>query len=460
MLKEEKILLDKKSSGRAKAAIVSGMILFPSWCINDYLFAPEMFVQFAWIRGIETLSIMLIYWFFSKGKISHSQAIDLVFYPICIEVAYMCNVVNEEALIPFYLGYTTLYAATFVVVLIPFKKAMLYYLAGVLSFVLFFIVLEKHSVETHLEQGGFLFLTVSFFASLFVLFDYRSVLKEIKTSVKLDQSNHLLSIKNEEIEQTHLLLENQHKEMKDSINYAKRIQEALMPRISAIREVFNDSFLIYQPKDIVAGDFYWLESNKDNVYFAVADCTGHGVPGAMVSVVCLNSLNKVLLDEDITEPAKILDRTREIIVQRFSKSGDEVYDGMDIILCKLNKITKVLSYAGAYNPLWLVRKNEMDFEVFKADKQAIGKSNVNTPFSQRDIQLNSGDEIYLTTDGFQDQFGGPKGKKLMSKRLKQFIIANQGETMKEQGWQLRELFGKWKGGQEQVDDVCMLGIRV
>lgn len=460
MLKEERVLLTKKAEGRARAAVLSGMILYPLWSINDYLFAPELFVEFAIIRGVETLMIVLLYRLFVTGKINDKQLIDLVFYPITIEIAYMCNVVSEEALIPYYLGYATLYAATFVVVLIPFKKAIAYYLAGIVSFALIYLVIGNLSVETHLKQGGFLFLTVTLFASLFVYFDYKSVIKEIRARVKLDHSNFLLNIRNNEIKKAHALLEVQHKEMRDSINYAKRIQDALMPNFKTIKSTFQEVFVVYEPKDIVAGDFYWMEKIDDNVYFAVADCTGHGVPGALVSVVCLNSLNKVLLDEKITDPAKILDRSRELVVKRFSQNTEDVYDGMDIVLCKLNLKSNVLTYSGAYNPLWILRKNAIDFEVYKADKQSVGKSHSANPFSEHDIQMQSGDELYLSTDGFQDQFGGPKGKKLKSKYLKQFILANQGELMEEQGLQLRNLFLKWKGKEEQVDDVCVLGVKV
>jgi serine phosphatase RsbU (regulator of sigma subunit)/streptogramin lyase len=262
----------------------------------------------------------------------------------------------------------------------------------------------------------------------------------------------------EEVEKAHEKLAEHHKEITDSIHYAKRIQDAILPSISSMNENLKDGFLLFRPKDVVAGDFYWLEPKGDTVYFAAADCTGHGVPGAMVSVVCSYALSKALLEENITDTGKLLDRTRELVIERFAKSGEEVKDGMDISLCALNTKTLELQWSGANNPLWILRKKEL--LKYKPDKMPIGNYADPKPFATHDIQLEKEDIIYIFSDGYLDQFGGPKGKKYMSTRLSELILSVSSKTMDEQKELLQKSFEDWKGTLEQVDDVCMIGVKV
>ena len=222
----------------------------------------------------------------------------------------------------------------------------------------------------------------------------------------------------------------------------------------------GEGFVLYLPKDVVAGDFFWMEKIDDIVFYAAADCTGHGVPGAMVSVVCSNALTKSLLEENIQDTGKLLDRTREIVIEKLSKGEEEVKDGMDISLCALNVVTKELKWSGANNPLWILRKGTTDFEETKADKQPIGLHANPQPFTQHTLQLQEGDKIYIFTDGYQDQFGGPKGKKFKATQLKEIIISSQDKTMDEQHDILLSKFKEWEGAHEQVDDVCIIGVRV
>lgn len=253
-------------------------------------------------------------------------------------------------------------------------------------------------------------------------------------------------------------LETKNKEITDSITYAKRIQTAILPPDTAIKKHLKDFFILYLPKDVVAGDFYWLEHVNDVVLFAAADCTGHGVPGAMVSVVCNNALNRSVREEGLTDPGKILDRTREIIVHEFGKSNEDVKDGMDISLCALNTKTLELKWAGANNPLWLVRDGEL-LET-KADKQPIGQYFNSNPFTTHIMKLQANDILYLSTDGYQDQFGGDKGKKFKASNLKQMLLSNHNKTLVEQKRIILDSFVKWKGKNEQVDDVCVIGVKI
>jgi serine phosphatase RsbU (regulator of sigma subunit) len=254
------------------------------------------------------------------------------------------------------------------------------------------------------------------------------------------------------------LLEEKNKEITDSINYAKRIQEAILPSRYSLAENLKNGFVLFKPKDIVSGDFYWLEKVDGNLFFAAADCTGHGVPGAMVSVICSNALSKALLEENIRIPSKLLDRTRELVIQKFEKSGEEVKDGMDISICAMDYEKKKLQWAGANNPLWILRNGEI-LEI-KADKQPVGKSPSQQPFTNHIIDLFDGDTIYIFTDGYQDQFGGPKGKKYKATQLKELLIANGNHTLEKQRELIFYEFEKWKGELEQVDDVCVIGVRI
>jgi serine phosphatase RsbU (regulator of sigma subunit) len=216
--------------------------------------------------------------------------------------------------------------------------------------------------------------------------------------------------------------------------------------------------VLYKPKDIVAGDFYWIETLDDQVLFAAADCTGHGVPGAMVSVVCNNGLNRSVREYGLTDPGKILDRTRDIVIQEFEKSEEEVKDGMDIALCSLQGTT--LTYAGAHNPLWIVRNGATEIEEIRANKQPIGKYDDPLPYTTHRIELQPGDTFYIFSDGYADQFGGERGKKLKSSNFKKLLLSLQQEPMKKQQTLLAEEFERWKGNIEQLDDVCVIGVRV
>jgi serine phosphatase RsbU (regulator of sigma subunit) len=202
------------------------------------------------------------------------------------------------------------------------------------------------------------------------------------------------------------------------------------------------------------------------VLIAAADCTGHGVPGAMVSVICNNSLNRSFREYQLTLPNEILDKTREIVISEFEKSEEEMKDGMDISLAVLSPNqndlinTYNLTWSGANNPLWIIRKGASEIEEYKGDKQPIGKHSSPKPFTAHTIQLNEGDTFYLFTDGFADQFGGPKGKKMMYKAFKDLLISIQNKPLFDQKEFLYQSLLNWRGSLEQVDDVCIIGIRI
>ncbi|MES2838165.1 MAG: two-component regulator propeller domain-containing protein [Bacteroidota bacterium] len=268
------------------------------------------------------------------------------------------------------------------------------------------------------------------------------------------------------------LVEVKNKEILDSITYAKRLQEAILPPLKLVQKYLENSFILYKPKDIVAGDFYWFEAKGDLLFFAAADCTGHGVPGAMVSVVCSNALNRTVKEFGITEPGKILDKVRELVVETFERSESDVKDGMDISLCVLDLKKNELNWSGANNPLWIFRR-ETDKQAsqnsnltthilieYKPDKQPIGRYSDEKPFTSHKINLEIGDTLFIFTDGYSDQFGGEKGKKYKSTKMKELFLSIQDQEMDEQRKLIDDSFENWRGNLEQIDDVCVIGIRI
>jgi serine phosphatase RsbU (regulator of sigma subunit) len=286
--------------------------------------------------------------------------------------------------------------------------------------------------------------------------------KEKEKQQILAEQNHVLENKVEERTreinlQKHIVEEKQ-KEIIESINYAKRLQQAILPPIELIKGQLPESFVLYKPKDIIAGDFYWMETIQDMIFIASADCTGHGVPGAMVSVVCSNALNRSVKEFGLTETGRILDKTRELVLETFEKSVNEVKDGMDISLLCIDKNNKQFFWSGANNPLWYIQNNEL--QEIKADKQPIGKTDYAKPFTTHKVSYDTETVFYLFTDGYADQFGGPKGKKFKYKPMQELLISIQQLSMEEQADIINKTFNDWKNELEQVDDVCIIGIKI
>lgn len=282
-----------------------------------------------------------------------------------------------------------------------------------------------------------------------------------KSFVKLNEYKNQLIFQKEKIEETQ-------KEIIDSINYAKRIQSAIMPKEEDVLAYFPESFLLYKPKNIVAGDFYFFETTFTHVFYAAADCTGHGVPGALVSVICSNALTRSVHEFNLIDPGKVLDKTRELVLKTFQRSGKEVKDGMDISLCVIeiehlkNKAAIPVSWAGANNPLWYVNflPDQLELKKILANKQAIGHNELPAPYTTHYLELRKGDMLYLFTDGYADQFGGAKQKKFKYAQLEDTIKSICTQNPKEQKTILEKGFNQWKGSLEQVDDVCIIGIRI
>ena len=267
------------------------------------------------------------------------------------------------------------------------------------------------------------------------------------------------------VEQQKAIVEEKNKDITDSIHYASRIQRALLTTDDYISKRLKEYFILFKPRDIVSGDFYWaneVETNTGRRFLICAgDCTGHGVPGAFMSLLNISLLNEVNLEKKINEPAKILDDVREHIVKALNPEGkdDGSKDGMDCILCSFSLTDNIVDFACANNPLWLVRNKQLIES--KPDKMPVGlQGDSHKPFTSQSLPLQPGDCIYIFTDGYADQFGGPKGKKFKYKQLEQLLVDNSQLPMAEQKQALEKAFEDWKDNLEQVDDVLIIGIRV
>ncbi|MBL4624634.1 MAG: SpoIIE family protein phosphatase [Flavobacteriales bacterium] len=297
--------------------------------------------------------------------------------------------------------------------------------------------------------------------------------KYIGAALELDQRNEQLAV--------------HHKEISDSINYALRIQTAILPPDYLVKQYLPKSFIYYKPKDVVSGDFYFVEKSGSKVVFSAVDCTGHGVPGAMMAVIGFKYLEQGVNEKGITSPADLLQfldiGVNDSLRQTAGESG--VKDGMDLGVCTLDFDTNILQYAGAYNPVWVmpadhdlfreqnqktidterVRSYQIDDTLLysiASDRLPIGVNEDGEPdvFMEHSLQLSKNDIIYLFSDGYADQFGGPKGKKYLYKRLRKFLVSIHKQSMVKQKEELNENIIMWMRQNEQVDDIIVMGVRV
>jgi serine phosphatase RsbU (regulator of sigma subunit) len=276
------------------------------------------------------------------------------------------------------------------------------------------------------------------------------------------KTSKLLSKQVGEINYQNAVIKERNKNITDSIQYAKRLQEAVFPEANKLNEYFIESFVLFRPKDIVSGDFYWFEEIDNKTIIVVGDCTGHGVPGAFMSILGHNLLNQIILEDKITSPGKILNLLDKRVSNSLNKreSKEEYNDGMDIVICVVDKINNKIEYAGANRPL-VIRRGEELIEL-KPNKHAIGGIQDSTCkfFSQQEISIQTNDILYMFSDGYYDQFGGPRGKKFKYKQLTSAILSMASASLEEQKNLLSDTLETWRGNLEQVDDVCVIGVKI
>ena len=343
------------------------------------------------------------------------------------------------------------------------------------------------------KTNWFIFLSLfTGLVSIYLIIFFRTLnLRRAKEKLEIlvKERTNEIELKNFTLQKANLIISNKNKEITDSINYAKKIQEAILPSKNLLTELFPESFILFKPKDIVSGDFYWFshlsnqnpllaglsgatenvrlmarpDSEKDHMVIAVADCTGHGVPGAFMCMIGTSLLDQIVHENEDAPPSTILTLLNQGIQNALKQSQTETQDGMDIALCSIDRKNKILSFSGAMRPLYYFRNldGKITFEEFKPDKNPIGgiHGRADKKFTLHTTPYQKGDTIYLFSDGFADQFGGENGKKLMTKKFRELIVSIQHLKMAEQYYYLENFMDKWKNGYDQVDDVIIMGIR-
>lgn len=288
-------------------------------------------------------------------------------------------------------------------------------------------------------------------------------------------ANTDLSLQKNEIEIQKQIVEKRNRDITDSLNYARRIQHAILKTSLRLEEFFAESFILFIPKDIVSGDFYWVKSKNDKILFAIADCTGHGVPGAFMSIIGTYGLNGFVNESNLTNPGEILNEMNDLFKKSFCQSeGAEIFDGMDICLCLYDPATKELNYAGANLPLHILRENSKPQPTshivhsnsshtlyqLKPNKQPIGYIFEDVNYVTHEVKLMENDILYIFTDGYADQFGGVNKKKFRYQELRHQICSMVNLPLQEQRTTLENTFRNWKGDNIQVDDVSFMGIKI
>jgi len=293
---------------------------------------------------------------------------------------------------------------------------------------------------------------------------YANVQKR-KDNRKIKEQNAQILEANEELIVLNEAISKQNSEIVDSISYAQRIQSAMMPPEGYFNELLDESFILYKPKDIVSGDFFWIKQVNQYIVVAAADCTGHGVPGAFMSLLGISYLNEIVQRREITQANQVLDELRRQIKHSLRQHGqpDESKDGIDMAICAIDLKTRTMLYAGAFNPVYLIReeKGKPVLIEYKADRMPLGyHQGKDRAFTNNEIKLEIGDTFYIFSDGYVDQKGGPDLKKFMSKRFKNLLLDIHEEPMFDQKTKLEKTLTDWMGNQMQIDDILVVGVRV
>jgi len=435
-------------------AVIFDMLFF----VTDYLNIYDYWQEFLTFRSSVAFICLMVVLFHKKLNINRELLGVIPVFLISIQNAYMWSVMDVAQFQQHAFAYIAMFIGAGMFMFYHVYYSIFIVAVNLISCSIFLHFNSPLTLDEILVNGGLLTGAVGVFSILLIRMRYRLTKKEIIARHALEQSKHEVEEKN--------------KEIVDSINYAKRIQDALIPPADVLKKMLPNSFVIFKPKDIVSGDFYWASTttttpkSKDEkpaemVLFSAADCTGHGVPGAFMSVIGLKLFNQSVKQPEVNSPAQALDflNTEVFTTVNLHSDGENVIrDGMDVAFCAIDKATLKLYFAGANNPVYIVRSKEL-YEI-KGDKKPIGSYQSEEHFTDNEYQLEKGDMVYVFSDGYPDQFGGPKGKKLKYSVFKKLLVENSHLPVQEQQNNLEAYFEEWKGDLEQLDDVCVIGVRI
>jgi serine phosphatase RsbU (regulator of sigma subunit) len=440
--------------------------------------------QFIFIIYPLTFSILLIPYMNSKGFYRLTSFMISIIFPIAVLIFSSLTKKSFHYSIDifYYIVPKLLLIGTLVIplILIDIKHRMYLILAVLINL----LALIFYDYVLSLFGVGFGTIPVTtenyYLINIFIFLPYFLILTgigfltniNIKYEKRVQKLLEDIKVKNIELEEQKDYIEKIHREITDSINYASRIQTVLLPDLTVLNEYFKDYFILFKPRNVVSGDFYWFSRIENKIIFCLADCTGHGVPGAFMSMLGITFLREIVTKEQLYEPSKILNRLRNEVIIALNQRGiqSDQKDGMDVSLFTLDITpqednshnTFELLWAGANNPCWFVKDGS--FEELIPDKMPIGIHNNMDCFKTIKINLKKGDKIYMATDGYRDQFGGPSSKKFMSRQLRELIIENSDKTMLVQKELLERKIEEWKTGygvkHEQTDDITLVGIEI
>lgn len=418
---------------------------------TDYINVTHHFEEFFIFRlAVSTITAILLI----MRKPIGLSADFLIFIPflfISIQNAFMWSLMDAVDLQKHTLAYIAMFIGAGMLVLWRIYWSIIVVVISIAANIFFLMKNSTLSLEEILASGGLLTGTVMIFSIILIQTRYNLTKREIISRLALEQSNKLLN-------EQKIIIESKNKNITASITYAKRIQDAILPTEQAIKKHLRHSMVYYRPRDIVSGDFYWFRHINGVSYIAAVDCTGHGVPGAFMSMIGNTLLNKLI--PSYTTPAQILNEMKREVISTLGQTTDNMQnDGMDLALCVIDHNQKTVQYSGAYNPLYLIRDGELS--ITKADRMPIGSfiGGVDKEFTNHTIELKRNDVIYIASDGFQDQFGKDDKKKYSSKKFKDLLLKIHEEDMDKQEALLDKEMNEWKGDQDQLDDILVMGVK-
>jgi serine phosphatase RsbU (regulator of sigma subunit) len=427
-----------------------GVIFDPIFGITDYLNIPHAWQNVFVIRC--SIAIIIATAIFFKKKYNYSAAYlgILTMTLISLQNAYTYSLIDIEH----FLGHSLNYMALFIGAGM-FALWQWYYTTSIMAVsaaatIYFFTVNPQLPIQQALIQGGLLLSTVAVLTILLIQTRYSLTVKTLAAKLALEEANTALNEKNE-------IIESKNKNILDSIRYAQRIQNAMLPTPEEIKAHFPDNFILFKPKDIVSGDFYWFGEVHGKAIIAAVDCTGHGVPGAFMSMIGCEILNEIVNVWEITASHEILAQMHVGIKKALKQDETNNKDGMDLALCVVDKEAKQLQFSGAMNPLIYIQ-NQTLIEI-KGDKMGVGGADIRERiFTPHVIDISNPTIFYLSSDGYEDQFGGENNTKFKRKNLKALLLSIHQQSMDAQQYILETTIEQWRGTQKQIDDILVIGV--
>ena len=429
-------------------------IFDPVFGFADYINIPHAWYKIFIIRClVSILSISLIV-LHRKYKFPSFYAAYLVFFVISLQNAYTYSLIDTEHFLGHTINYIALFIGAGMFVLWRWYFSVIAMSFSAAACTIFFNLNHNLNFHDALIEGGLLIVVIGFFVIILIQTRYSLIIKTIKANLALANANQELSIQKG-------LIEAKNTKITDSIKYAQRIQSAILPNIDTIKAVLPNSFVLFKPKDIVSGDFYWFHTTEDKILIAAVDCTGHGVPGAFMSMIGYEILNEIVNVWHIFESDKMLNNMHILVRKALKQAETNNKDGMDLVVCVIDKTKHLVEYSGAKNPLIYIQNNEL--KEIKGNKMPIGgeQKEEQRLFTKHIIELGlAPTTFYLFTDGYQDQFGGEKIQKFMIRQMRNLFLEIHQQDLALQQQILDQTIETWRGNEKQIDDILIIGMSI